>query len=94
MVGAPLEDEDEEGGWRSELLRRLRTGSTALDFLEMVRKKRVLADLFVACVCSVFVVEAAVEAASDLSDRLEAKTAAMRRMGRTSAAGGRVLGRQ
>lgn len=81
VVGAPLDDEDEDGGWKSRLLRELRTGSTGLLLREMDRKKR-LEDFAVACVCSVVVEAAEEEAASDLS-RLEEKTAAIRRMGGT-----------
>ena len=80
VVGAPLEDEDEDGGRKSPLLMVLRTGSTGLLLREMDRKKR-LEDFAVACVCSV-VVEAAEEEAASLS-RLEEKTAAIRRMGGT-----------
>ena len=84
VVGAPLEEDEEDGGWKSALLRRLRSGSTGLLFRERDRKKRfeagALAGWWVWCV----VEEAAVEeAASDLSERLEAKTAAIRRMGGT-----------
>ena len=89
VVGAPLEDEDEEGGCSSELLRRFTTGSTGLLFREMERKKRVwgFAGSFLwACGAEWLsgAEDAAVEeAASDLSERLEAKTAAIRRMGGT-----------
>lgn len=89
VVGAPLEEEDEEGGWRSELLRRSTTGSTGLDFREMERKKPFFdEDLVVCCEWSVLV-EGAVDAASDLSERFAAKTAAMRRMGRRGGGEGR-----
>lgn len=86
VVGAPLEDEEDEGGCSSELLRRLTTGSTGLLLREMERKKRARAGFTVAWLCAErlwsALEEAAVEeAASDLSGRLEAKTAAIRRMG-------------
>ena len=80
VVGAPLEDEEDEGGWRSVLLRRWTTGSVGFDFLEMDRKKRVLVDFVVRSVLAEGAVDGAVEAASDLSERFPAKTAAMRRM--------------
>ena len=86
VVGAPLEDDEEDGGWKSPLLRLLKAGSTGLLLREMDRKKR-LEDFAVVCVCSVVVEAAEEEAASDLS-RLEEKTAAIRRIGGTWKRGG------
>ena len=87
VVGAPLDEEDEEGGWKSPLWRLLRAGSAGLLLREMDRKKRLEEDFAVACVCSVVVEAAEEEAASDLS-RLEEKTAAIRRIGGTWKRGG------
>ena len=77
-VAAPLEEDEEDGGWKSALLRRLRSGSTGLLFRERDRKKRFEAGALAGWWVWFVVEEAAVEeAASDLSERLEAKTAAI-----------------